>query len=177
MARAVADHLAQISGGHKTFTHGDFRVDNLFFDEPGADEVVAIDWQNSGVHSGLRDITYFLSTSVATETRREIERDVVGEYHDALVGAGVSDYSFDDCWRDYRRVMLSCLIGPVFTCGALDFSDEPSRRTMEIGLRRTLAAIEDLDAEEFLPGGPRAFSLGSVVPPLSAGGGARVPPN
>ena len=165
----VADHLSDISRGPKTFTHGDFRVDNLFFDEPGADEVVAIDWQNSGVHSGLRDITYFLSTSVATETRREIERDVVGEYHDALVGAGVSDYSFDQCWRSYRQVMLSCLIGPVFTCGALDFSDEPSRRTMEIGLRRTLAAIEDLDSEEFLPGGPRAFSLGSVVPPLSAG--------
>ncbi len=165
----VADHLSDVSRGPKTFTHGDFRVDNLFFDEPGADEVVAIDWQNSGVHSGMRDITYFLSTSVATETRREIERDVVGEYHDALVGAGVSDYSFDQCWRSYRQVMLSCLIGPVFTCGALDFSDEPSRRTMEIGLRRTLAAIEDLDAEEFLPGGPRAFSLGSVVPPLSAG--------
>lgn len=165
----IADHLAQMSEAPVTFTHGDFRVDNLFFDKPGTNDVVAIDWQNCGIHSGMRDITYFLSTSVATETRRAIERDVVGEYHDALVGAGVSDYSFDQCWRSYRQVMLGCLIGPVFTCGALDFSDEPSRRTMEIGLRRTLAAIEDLHAEEFLPGRTRAFSLGSVVPPLAAG--------
>ena len=165
----VADHLVQMSGGPKTFTHGDFRVDNLFFDGTSPDDVVAIDWQNCGIHSGLRDITYFLSTSVDPETRRAIEGDVVGEYHDALVGAGVGGYSLDDCWRDYRQVMLSCLIGPVFTCGSLDLNDEASRRTMEIGLSRTLAAIEDLEAEEFLPGRPRAFSVGNVASAFAVG--------
>ena len=165
----VADHLAHMSGGPKTFTHGDYRVDNLFFVNHGAGDVVAIDWQNCGIHSGLRDITYFLSTSVTAETRRGIERDVVAEYHDALRGGGVDEYSFDDCWRDYRRVMLSCLIGPVFTCGSLDLKDEASRRTMEIGLSRTLAAIEDLDVVEFLPSRPRAFNLGNVASALSLG--------
>jgi len=165
----VADHLSDISRGPKTFTHGDFRVDNLFFGEPGADDMVAIDWQNCGIHSGLRDITYFLSTSLTSETRRAIEREVVGEYHDALVDNGVTGYSFDDCWRDYRRVMLSCLIGPVFTCGSLDLSDEGSRRTMEIGLHRTLAAIEDLGADEFLPERPRAFSMANAAAALASG--------
>jgi len=165
----ITDHLIDISGGPNTFTHGDFRADNLFFDQRDADDVVAIDWQNCGIHSGLRDVTYFLSTSVTSHTRRVIEREVVGEYHDCLLGAGVVGYSFDDCWRDYRRVMLSCLIGPVVTCGSLDLNDEPSRRTMEIGLRRTLAAIEDLQAEEFLPGRPRAFSLANITPRLAAG--------
>lgn len=165
----VVDHLAQIFERPKTLTHGDFRVDNLFFDGPGSDHVVAIDWQNCGIHSGLRDISYLLSTSLSADARRTIERDVVGEYHDALAGAGVSGYSFENCWRDYRRVMLSCLIGPVLTCGSLHFSDDASRRTMEIGLSRTLAAIEDLRAEEFLPGRPRAFSVGHVVSMLTAG--------
>ena len=165
----VADHLVQISTGPRTFTHGDFRVDNLFFRGPGSDDVVAIDWQNCGIHSGLRDITYFLSTSLPTEIRRTIEPDVVAEYHDALISGGVVGYSFDECWRDYRRVMLSCLIGPVFTCGILDFSDDAGRRTMEIGLTRTLSAIEDLRAEEFLPGRPRAFSMGNITSILAAG--------
>ena len=142
----IAEHLARMSSGPRTFTHGDYRSDNLFFGGHGADDVVAIDWQNCGIHSGLRDISYFLSNSVTSETRRSIERDIVGEYHDVLLGAGVNGYSFDDCWRDYRRVMLSCLIGPVFTCGSLELSDAASRHTMEIGLRRTLAAIEDLQA-------------------------------
>ena len=165
----LADHLAHISAGPRTFTHGDFRLDNLFFGEPGPDNVVSIDWQNCGIHSGLRDITYFLSTSLTTENRRAIERDVVREYYDALVGTGVNGYSFDDCWRDYRRVMLSCLIGPIFACGSLNLSDEANRHTMEIGLGRTLAAIEELHAEEFLPGRPRSFSLGNIASTLAAG--------
>ena len=168
-ASRIAAHLAQISSGPKTFTHGDYRLDNLFFRGGGVDDVIAIDWQNCGIHSGLRDITYFLSTSVTTDMRRAIERDVVAEYHDAIVGAGVDGYRFDECWHDYRQVMLSCLIGPVFTCGSLDLTDDASRRTMEIGLARTLAAVEDLDSQEFLPGRPRAFSVGNVTSRLSAG--------
>ena len=144
-------------------------MDNLFFGEPGGNDVVAIDWQNCGIHSALRDITYFLSTSMTTETRRAIERDVVTEYHDALAGSGIGDYSFDNCWRDYRRVILSCLNGPVFNAGSLDLSDEASRYTMETGLSRTLTAIEDLNAEEFLPGRRRAFSAGNVAANPSAG--------
>lgn len=165
----IADHLAQMSEAPVTFTHGDFRVDNLFFDKPGTNDVVAIDWQNCGIHSGLRDITYFLSTSLTTETRRAIERDVVTGYHDALISGGIDDYSFDDCWRDYRSVMLSCLIGPIVTAGSLDLNDEASRQTMEIGLGRTLAAIEDLHAEEFLPGRRRSFGAGNAATMLSAG--------
>ena len=49
----IADHLSDISRGPKTFTHGDFRVDNLFFGGPGSDDVVVIDWQNCGIHSGI----------------------------------------------------------------------------------------------------------------------------
>ncbi len=164
----IADHLTHISTGPKTFTHGDFRLDNLFFGNQGADDVAAVDWQNSGIHSGLRDVTYFLSTSVTPEKRRAIERDIVAEYHDALLAAGVSGYSLEDCWGDYRQVMLSCLIGPVFICGSLDFRDEASRRTVEIGLSRTLAAVEELNAEEFLPNRPRAFSVGNAASALSA---------
>ncbi len=165
----IAAHLAQMSSGPKTFTHGDYRLDNLFFGGEGMEDVIAIDWQNCGVHSGLRDITYFLSTSVTTDMRRAIERDVVAEYHDSIVGAGVDGYRFDQCWHDYRQVMLSCLISPVFTCGSLDLTHDASRLTLEIGLARTLAAVEDLDCQEFLPGRPRAFSVGNVTSRLSAG--------
>lgn len=164
----IPDHLAQIARGPRTFTHGDYRLDNLFFGGGGVDDVMAIDWQNCGIHSGLRDVTYFLSTSVTPETRRMIERNAVAAYHDAVVAAGVHGYSFEDCWREYRRVMLSCLIGPIFTCGSLDLSDEASRRTIEVGLRRTIAAVQDLHVEEFLPDRPRAFSMSGIASTLSA---------
>ena len=52
-----------------------------------------------------------------------------------------------------RRGMLNCLIGLVFTCGNPDISDDAGRRAVEIGLARALAAVEDLQSEEFLPAG------------------------
>ncbi len=122
------------------------------------------------MHSGLRDVTYFLSTSVAPEVRREIERETVEEYHDTRCGSGVKGYTFAECWREYRQVMLSCLIGPVLTCSALDLIDDASYRTMETGLQRTLAAVEQLGTDEFMPNRRRIFSVPHIFSGLSHGG-------
>ena len=165
----IADHLAEMASGHRTFTHGDFRAANLFFGTTGPDDCVAIDWQACGMHNGLRDVSYFLSTSVSTEVRREIERETLAEYHDTLRANGVVGYTLAECWRDYRQVMLSCLIGPVLTCGALDLTHDENYRTMETGLLRTFAAIEELGAAEFLPNRQRWFSVSGTFSALSGG--------
>ncbi len=164
----IADHLADLSAGPKTFTHGDFRLDNVLFAPNASDDFAAIDWQNCGIHSGMRDVSYFLSNSVTTELRRSIEREVIEEYHAALCRAAITHFTLEECWTLYRNVTLSCLIGPIVMCGSLDFRDPESRRTIVIGLRRTLSAVEDLDAEEFLPGRQRIFSIGRVSSELSA---------
>ncbi len=130
------------------------------FETDGGDGCAAIDWQNCGVHSGLRDVAYFLSTSVTRDVLRGIERETLEEYHETM---GVEDYGFSECSRAYRQVMLSCLIGPVLACGALDLTDGESYRTMETGLHRTLAAIDELDADEFLPNRRRLFPVSSVL--------------
>ena len=165
----VVDHLTDLSAGPKTFTHGDFRLDNMLFGPDAAADFIVIDWQNCGIHSGLRDVAYFLSNSVTTELRRSIEREVIEEYHAALCHAGVAGFSLSECWSLYRSVTLSCLIAPVVMCGGLDFSNPRSRCTIEIGLSRTLAAVQDLDADEFLPGRRRIFSIGGMTSALSAG--------
>lgn len=165
----VADHLRQIAAGPRTFTHGDFRLDNIFFGGAREDDVRVIDWQNCGIHSGLRDVCYFLSTSVSPEARRVIERVAVEAYHSALREAGVPGLDVEECWSLYRNVMLTCLVGPIITCGSLDLRDESSRRMLEVGLARTLSAVEELDAEEFLPGRPRVFSIGGIGAGLSIG--------
>lgn len=164
----ISDHLGEMGAGHRTFTHGDFRTANLFIGAGGRG-CAAIDWQNCGIHSGLRDVSYFLSTSVEPELRREIEHEIVREYHDTLYGLGVKGYTFAECWRDYRRVMLSCLIGPVLTAGFLDFTDHANFRILETGWKRTLAAIAELDAVEFVPKRPRTFSVSNIFTGLSQG--------
>ena len=47
--------------------------------------------------------------------------------------------------------MLGRLLAPIFVCGGLDLSNERGRALAENGLRKTLAAVEDLEAGEFLP--------------------------
>ena len=163
----VADHIGQIAAGPKTFVHGDFRLDNMFFG-PGED-LTLVDWQISGLAGGLYDVAFFLGSSVSTEVRREIEREALKEYHDIVCGMGVNDFTFEECWRLYREYALGRLVVAVFLCGGVDLPHDRSHRLAEVSLRRTLAAIEDLNAAEFLPNRRRFFSLANAFSTLSRG--------
>jgi hypothetical protein len=150
-APKLAQHLAGVSGQHRTFIHGDFRLDNMFFGAPGEDSFVAIDWQISGRGAGLYDIAYFLSASVSTEVRRQVEEAALAEYCDIVCAMGAQGFDLEECRRQYREAMLACFIVPVYVCGALDLGNERGRQLAEVGLRRALTAINDLGAKEFLP--------------------------
>lgn len=84
--------------------HIDFRLDNLLIDDRQTPpRVVVVDWQSMVLQSPLSDLAYFLGASLLPEVRRPVERELVHEYHDGLVRAGVRDYDFARCWSDYRR--------------------------------------------------------------------------
>ena len=126
--------------------HGDYRIDNLLFAR-SSDEVVAVDWQTAAIGPPLRDVAYFLGSSVDIELRRRYEEEFVAEYHDQLVARGVVDYSAERCWEDYR---LGHLQGPmVAILGCMYASGERTERADEMFLamtRRACAAIGDLDS-------------------------------
>lgn len=153
-ATRLSDHMEAVAAGPQTFAHGDFRLDNLFFagDGGNSEDFAAVDWQVCGIASGLQDVAYFLSSSVATEVRRQIEREALAEYHDVILSMGAEEFTFTECWRSYRQNMLGCLRTPIIAGGQLDFSSDRSRQLAEVFLQRTLTAIDDLDAHEFLPG-------------------------
>lgn len=148
----IAAHFAALSTGPKTMVHGDFRADNMLFEEGGqGDGPAFIDWQCFGIGCGMYDVAFFLGTSVTSDVRRRIERDVLGEYHDKVCRSGVENYTVEDCWRSYRQNMLGALMPMVIGCGALDMSNPELMKQTEELLGRVLAAIEDLDSWEFMP--------------------------
>ena len=162
----VADHMRNLATGPQTLTHGDFRLDNMFFTATGRKDFTVIDWQTSGlIGDGLYDLAYFMTTSVSTEVRRGIEREALMEYCDVLRGAGVKHFTFEQCWYNYRRNIFGMLVPSVCAGGGIDMGNERIRAKVETLLCRTLAAIEDLDAAEFMPAGgglmtaANAFSL------------------
>ena len=147
----ISAHFADLSAGPKTVVHGDFRADNMLFDEGGEEGGLAlIDWQGCGIGCGMYDVAFFLGTSVTSDIRRRIERDVLGEYHDMVCSLGAENYTREDCWRSYRQNMLGTLMPMVIGSGALDMSDpDLVKQTREL-LSRVLTAIEDLDSWDFM---------------------------
>ena len=157
----LVDHLTHLSGEPRTFVHGDYRLDNMFFGEDGRDGFAVVDWQNGAIAAGPYDVAYFLAGSVPTEVRRAVEEDVLREYHDIVCRLGARDFPFQRCWRLYRESLLGCLVLPVIVAGQLE--DAPGRqlRLEDAIAKRTAAAVLDQDAGAFLP---------PLPPPLSRAG-------
>ena len=156
----IAAHFAALSTGPRTVVHGDFRADNMLFDEGEQDGLAVIDWQGCGIGCGMYDVAFFLGTSVASDVRRRIEHDVLAEYHDIVGRSGAENYTAEDCWRSYRQNMLGTLMPMVIGCGALDISNPALvSQTREL-LSRVLTAIEELGSWEFLPHRERFLARG-----------------
>ena len=154
----AAAYVGDLATGPRAFGHGDYRLDNMFFG-PGPDDLAVIDWQVCGGTNPLGDVAYFLGGSLPVEVRRSIERGAIAEYHDTLRREGVEGIRLEDCWRLYRQNMFVRMLVIVISARGLDISNERSVRLLGLGLDRTLAALEDLEAEEFLPDRRRLFGL------------------
>ena len=168
-ASRIDSQIVRVAAGPKTLSHGDFRLDNIFFATDGGEEIAIIDWQVSGLRSPLFDVAYFLVGSVTTEVRRQIEREVLEEYTAIIGEMGVEGFTFEACWRLYREHSLANLLVVVLACGGLTLEDEGRRRVVEVGLQRVLTAVEDLDGGECVPGPVPLFSRGGALAAFSRG--------
>lgn len=148
IGRRATEFLIGSAPRDETFTHGDYRLDNLFFDDNGV--CAAVDWQVCGTSNGFFDLAYFLTGSLASSTRREVERDAVRNYCEVLNETLDSPLAFDEGWNLYRQAVLACLFTSVIVTGSLDLSLDRSNELVVEGFKRTLTAIEELDSGEFL---------------------------
>jgi hypothetical protein len=133
-----------------TVIHGDYRLDNLFFDEAG-EALAVVDWQIMSRGPGIHDAAYFLGGSLQPEARRAHERDLLRVYHETLVANGVRDYSFETMWEDYRRSMGFMMYIPVVGVGdVLDLTNERGVALFDAMVARYCTAVEDLESWEVL---------------------------
>ncbi len=124
--------------------HGDYRLDNLLFPPDGGPGVVAVDWQTLSLALPARDLAYVVATSLDPEPRRAAEEALVAEYHRALVGHGVTSYSLEQCWDDYRFAMLQ---GPLVCVFGQAYGTRTERgdRMFAVMTARCCAAIRELE--------------------------------
>ncbi len=156
MAAGGFEYARRLRDGPQSYAHGDFHVNNVFFDPAKDAEAVVLDWQAGGTNNPLLDVGLFLSRSVSVEVRRRVERECLELYCDALGQAGVEDASLEECWRWYRASMPFSLMVMVLAAGQLGSGGRVSPEDFGRILRRVTTAVDDLDAHEFVPTGRRA---------------------
>ena len=138
----------------RTLVHSDFRPDNLLFSRPGAESAVAVvDWQGFMRGCAMSDVSFLIGNALEPPVRAAHEEQLVGMYHAELVAAGVSSYSFDECWDDYSGSLLSALLTTIF--GAMyGVRTERGDRMFELMGARHARQILDLGADRFLDASP-----------------------
>ena len=110
LGSGLIDLMNVMNDRPNTLTHNDLHQGNILLRQSDSGfEPVVIDWQLTAYAGGTNDLAKFLMTAVPFRIFSDNEKSLVGYYVDCLQGRGISDYSFDECWRDYRRAQVMVL--------------------------------------------------------------------
>jgi len=149
---AIPELHRRMAQGAQALIHGDYRLDNFMFGTRADHRpFVMLDMQAPIVTKAVHDVGYLLSQSLDVENRRTSEHQLVTQYHSALVGYGVADYSVEQCWEDYKLAVLHCLEYAIVIAGTLEPGNARGRKFVEACLQRSCQAIVDLDLLSLLP--------------------------
>ncbi len=128
-----------------TVIHGDAHTWNFLFPRSGQGTPYLIDWQVWHLDIGARDLAFMIALHWDRAARQQLELPLLHVYHEELMSAGISNYSFDDLLLDYRRCAVRNLTFPI-----LFWSRGLPREAWRRRLDYALAAYRDLDAAELL---------------------------
>jgi hypothetical protein len=150
MARLYMNHTEafcdRLDAGSPTLIHGDSHLGNLLLDDRDGGRIGLLDWACTAKAPGIRDVSYFLSSSISTELRRAEERSLLALYLEGLGRAGGRAPSFEEAWLQYRLYVACGWIAATATAAA-----GSRMQPLEIGMRsmqRSTAAIVELETPE-----------------------------
>jgi Ecdysteroid kinase-like family len=134
----------RLSTGPLTLSHGDWRLDNLFFTGDDDQPVIAVDWQIIDRSVGPRDVAYIVTQSLELSSTAEYTK-ALDLYLDELAAAGVRpdrDWALDM----YRHAVRFGWVYPVVAGGSLTVEDPRHVELCRALGRRCITAMEALDA-------------------------------
>jgi hypothetical protein len=121
----------------------------MFGTQAGGAPVAAVDWQTLSIGHPGRDVAYFMGNAMEPKLRRNHEQALVGAYHRALQSFGVADYSFEQCFDDYRFGQFQGPLVTVLGAMAVIQTDRGDEMFMAM-CSRSCQAIRDLDSASLL---------------------------
>jgi hypothetical protein len=151
MYRSVLDVLPRLyrrllDGRAYTVVHDDLHAGNVLYPRnPGVESVRLIDWQTWHIDLGPKDLAHMMALFWFPERRRRLELPLLRLYHERLCAAGVTTYSWSDCWADYRLSVLRKLFHP-----AWQWETGHHPNIWWNHLERVWSAFDDLQCAELL---------------------------
>jgi len=138
----VIRHRTQVP---QCLQHGDYRLDNMFFDADGSMRAV-IDWQTATPGPVVIDVGYFLVSSLHADTEEAVVDDLLAGYHAELVANGVTDYPYDQFHADYLEGLLTILHRLTGLAEVADLGDGRGLELFATWLRRADARLQRVTA-------------------------------
>ena len=99
----LEDLLEPLAQDPWTLLHGDYRLDNIMFRPNG--EIVVIDYQLLSKGRPGWDVAYFITTALSADYKSE-EETMLKHYHETLLRAGITNYSFEELVYDVELTKL-----------------------------------------------------------------------
>jgi len=138
----------RIKKENMTLIHGDAHFWNFFYPKDIENEkykALLFDWQSWNISIGGVDLAYMIGNNLYPDYRHLIEKDLIKRYHNDLLKFGVKNYSWDDCWYDYR---FGALINLYRIVGWWSVDLHPS--LWWPALEKSILTLEDLNCMELL---------------------------
>jgi thiamine kinase-like enzyme len=128
-----------------TIIHNDADFRNFLFPKDMANQQskpILIDWHDWVVGVGCQDLAYMIGLVLFPDYRRLIEKDLIKRYHNHLIKVSIKNYSWDECWYDYKLFALLNIYQCIWWW----------MRGINVweGLENSISTIEDLNCMELL---------------------------
>ena len=92
-----------------TLIHNDAHFWNFFYPKDIDNEKLKAcltDWATWGIGVGCQDLAFMIGIFLSPESRRPMEKDLIKRYYNNLLKFGVENYSWDECYYDYKLLAL-----------------------------------------------------------------------
>jgi len=149
--------LKQRDDGRTTLVHGDYHPQQIFFASERGGRFAVFDWQTVSAGSGGDDLARIIVTGLDTGQREASDRRLIELYHSLLLEHGVKEYSFQDCYDDFRFGLLTTLVinviaGPNIDPAFIEAEEAASEVSAgEMLFVRLAAAIDTHNVLEVVP--------------------------
>jgi thiamine kinase-like enzyme len=129
-----------------TLIHGDAHANNLMLPNDHANgQAILIDWHRWSIDVPLYDLAFLIALHWSAERRAALEQSLLRRYYDHLLRHGVSAYSWEDCWNDYRASVIVMALIPIG-----QFRRQMPAGVIWYGMEQSVAAFNDLGCAELL---------------------------